>query len=124
MMHYGLSHPKIIKLLDVDIDNEREITYMILEYADGGTLFEKIKMETVSKKDIKRYFRDVCEGLAYLHNQKIMHRDIKVSPPPSSLKMFYSPRLPTRPSSATSALQPFSARERLSAGPTSTCRRR
>lgn len=43
-MHYGLSHPKIIKLIDVHIDTEREITYMILEYADGGTLFEKVKM--------------------------------------------------------------------------------
>lgn len=38
-MHNGLSHPKIIKLIDVYIDVEREITYMILEYADGGTLF-------------------------------------------------------------------------------------
>lgn len=35
-------------------------------------------METVSKKDVKRYFRDVCEALAYLHSQNIMHRDIKV----------------------------------------------
>ena len=49
MMHYGLAHPKIIKLIDVHIDTEREITYMILEYADGGTLFDKIKMETISK---------------------------------------------------------------------------
>jgi len=50
MMHYGLSHPRIIKLMDVYIDTEREITYMMLEYAEGGTLFDKIKMETVSKK--------------------------------------------------------------------------
>lgn len=77
-MHYGLSHPKIIKLIDVHIDTEREITYMILEYADGGTLFEKIKMESISKRDIKRYFRDVCEAMTYLHSQNIMHRDIKV----------------------------------------------
>lgn len=38
-MHNGLTHPKIIQLLDVYIDIEREITYMILEYADSGTLF-------------------------------------------------------------------------------------
>jgi serine/threonine protein kinase len=78
MMHYGLSHPKIIQLLDVHIDSEREITYMMLEYAEGGTLYDKIKMNSVSKIEIKKYFRDVCEGLAYLHNQNIMHRDIKV----------------------------------------------
>lgn len=49
MMHYGLSHPKIIKLMDVHIDTERQITYMILEYAECGTLFDKIKMEGVSR---------------------------------------------------------------------------
>jgi serine/threonine protein kinase len=104
MMHNGLSHPKIIKLLDVHIDTEREITYMILEYADGGTLFEKIKMGPVPKRDIRRYFRDVCEALAYLHSQNIMHRDIKVPPASSSPKTCYSPRL-TRPSCATSGSQ-------------------
>lgn len=43
-------------------------------------------MESVSKKDVKRYFRDVCEALAYLHSQNIMHRDIKVN------LIWFSPR--------------------------------
>ena len=50
----------------------------MLEYAEGGTLYDKIKMTSVTKQEIKKYFRDVCEGLAYLHNENIMHRDIKV----------------------------------------------
>ena len=78
LMHYGLSHPKVIRLIDIHIDSQREITYMIMEYADKGTLFEKVKMAEISKQQIKRYFRDVCEALAYLHSQNIMHRDIKV----------------------------------------------
>ena len=51
---------------------------MILEYADGGTLFDKLRTDTIPKDDIKRYFRDVCEAIAYLHQNQIMHRDIKV----------------------------------------------
>jgi len=51
---------------------------MILEYAEGGTLYDKIKMSSVSKQEIKKYFKDVCEALAYLHSENIMHRDIKV----------------------------------------------
>ena len=51
---------------------------MVLEYADDGTLFEKIKTSPLSKPQIKKYFRDVCEAIAYLHGKEIMHRDIKV----------------------------------------------
>lgn len=52
---------------------------MILEYADGGTLFDKLRSEVLPKPDIKAYFKDVCEAIAYLHEHEIMHRDIKVS---------------------------------------------
>ena len=51
---------------------------MVLEYADDGTLFEKIKSHPLGKKLIKSYFKDVCEAIAYLHSKDIMHRDIKV----------------------------------------------
>jgi serine/threonine protein kinase len=77
-MHCRLSHPKIIQLIDIHIDLAKEITYMVLEYAEEGTLYDKIKMAKLSKHEIKKYFRDVCEGLAYLHEQGIMHRDVKV----------------------------------------------
>lgn len=79
VFHQELYHPNIIQLLGHYIDKEREITYMILEYADGGTLFEKIRNEALSKREIKMYFRDVCEAVAYLHDHEIMHRDIKVN---------------------------------------------
>lgn len=73
---------------------------MILEYAEGGTLYDKIKMNSVSKQEIKKYFKDVCEGLAYLHTENIMHRDIKVHPYLSSPKIFCSPKI-MRPSFVT-----------------------
>jgi len=77
-MHCRLSHPKIIQLIDIHIDLAKEITYMVLEYAEEGTLYDKIRRNKLTKNEIKKYFRDVCEGLAYLHDQGIMHRDVKV----------------------------------------------
>ena len=103
-MHHKLCHSKIIRLIDVYLDNEKEITYMILEYAEEGTLYDKIKMGTVPKDDVKKYFKDICEGLAYLHRQNIMHRDIKVNAFLSSRKIFWSPKT-MRPSCVTSDLQ-------------------
>lgn len=52
---------------------------MVLEYADDGTLFEKIKTTPLTKPQVKKYFKDVCEAIAYLHSKEIMHRDIKVN---------------------------------------------
>lgn len=42
---------------------------MILEYASGGTLFDKIRDEALSKEQIKSYFKDVCEAIDYLHTR-------------------------------------------------------
>ena len=78
VFHNQLYHPNIIQLLGHFIDREKETTYMILEYADGGTLFDKLRNEIIPKEEIKKYFKDVCEGVAYLHSNEIMHRDIKV----------------------------------------------
>lgn len=53
---------------------------MVLEYAEGGTLHNKIKFGygQLPKDKVKRYFRDVCKAIEYLHSLKYMHRDIKV----------------------------------------------
>lgn len=94
---------------------------MILEYAESGTLYDKIKMNSVSKQEIKRYFKDVCEGLAYLHGQNIMHRDIKVFNIQLSPKTSYS-RKAMKPNYVTSASQPSLENARPYAAPMSTCR--
>lgn len=52
---------------------------MVLEYINGGTLFEKIKTTNMSKKASCAIFRDVCSAVAAMHANNIMHRDIKVS---------------------------------------------
>jgi serine/threonine protein kinase len=52
---------------------------MILEYAELGTLSDRIKfgLGQLSKKLVRKYFRDVCEAVKYLHMNNYMHRDIK-----------------------------------------------
>jgi|LakMenEpi03Aug12_release.lakeMendotaPanAssembly.Ray.scaffolds.fasta_scaffold1913110_2 serine/threonine protein kinase len=38
-----LNHPNIIKLYDYSFDEVNNNTYVILEYAENGTLFDYIK---------------------------------------------------------------------------------
>lgn len=68
---------------------------MVLEYAEGGTLYNRIKygFGQLQKNKIKRYFRDVCKAVEYLHSLKYMHRDIKVKIYLCSLKIYFLPKM-------------------------------
>ncbi len=53
-----------------------------MEYADGGDLYEKIVEHKKNKTkfeegDIWEIFVQIVKGLRYLHELKILHRDLK-----------------------------------------------
>lgn len=53
--------------------------YIIMEFARGGELFARIQVERgMPEADARRYFREMCEGVAFLHQQGVVHRDIKL----------------------------------------------
>ncbi|KAL1949542.1 hypothetical protein VTO73DRAFT_8423 [Trametes versicolor] len=74
-----LSHPHVVRLLEVIDDPLRDKIYMVMEYLGGG----EIKWRTPNDNPLlrvdqtRRICRDVILGLEYLHYQGIIHRDIK-----------------------------------------------
>lgn len=71
-----LSHPNIIKILDV-IDSERYL-FIVLELARGGELFDRIAKKTRHSEDEARLiFSQLLHALQYLHSHNICHRDLK-----------------------------------------------
>lgn len=72
-----LDHPNLIKLVEVH-ESEHSI-YMILEYCNGGTLRDFLMSNIkLNKHQISLIIKGITEGLAYLHDLKIIHRDIKL----------------------------------------------
>ena len=78
-VHMKLKHPNIIQMYDYIFDEKAQTTFIILEYAENGTLFDYMKEHELNDKQIIRgIFHSVCDAIEYMHFNNIMHRDIKV----------------------------------------------
>lgn len=76
----GLNHVGIRRIVDIFYENN--YLYMVQDYVEGQTLKEYVKVNGRMKiEKICRITSDLCDILAYLHNQNpaIIYRDIKPS---------------------------------------------
>ena len=78
----SIDHPNIIGYKDCFMDENKKVLYIVMEYANGGDLSQKIKEMKLKKKQFEEnqiwlYAIQMIEGLKVLHLKKIMHRDIK-----------------------------------------------
>lgn len=67
-------HPNIVRCYDV-YEEEGKI-YIVMEYCESGDLREILK-KPIKEKYTQFYFSQLANGLKYLDEQNIMHRDIK-----------------------------------------------
>ena len=76
-----INNRNIIKIYDHFDINENEY-YLVLEYVPNGTLDDKINNQRKSKTpfqeiEIIRIFKQIINGIIYLHDLNIVQRDIK-----------------------------------------------
>ena len=50
---------------------------IVLEYIEGKTLAEHVRVGTLNEKQIKNVLVDICDGLNYMHQRMIIHCDLK-----------------------------------------------
>jgi serine/threonine protein kinase len=69
-------HPHVITIHDVD--EEKDLPYLVMECVDGVSLQSKINSEgPLELKEILRIGSQIADGLAAAHRQGLIHRDIK-----------------------------------------------
>ncbi|KAI8367876.1 kinase-like domain-containing protein [Choanephora cucurbitarum] len=73
-----ISHPNIMSLLDVIDLSDSPNLYLVLEYVQGGELFEHLVSQgRLSEAEARKYFQQIIIGLDYCHRHLICHRDLK-----------------------------------------------
>lgn len=76
-----LKHKNVINLVDVLYNDEKEKMYMIMEYCVCGILemLEQVPDNKFPEWQGHVYFKQLIDGLEYLHSKGIVHKDIKPS---------------------------------------------
>ncbi len=73
----NLCHPSVTKILET-FESEQYIL-IIMEYISGGNLQNFVKKRRkLSEKIAKILFRQIIQGISYIHSKGIVHRDIKL----------------------------------------------
>ncbi|GAC1393073.1 MAG: hypothetical protein NVS4B11_23970 [Ktedonobacteraceae bacterium] len=71
-----LTHPNIVQIHDFSSEEEGNITYIVMEYVDGGTLKDRLK-RALPVPEAAGYIIQAAEGLDCAHRHGIIHRDVK-----------------------------------------------
>jgi hypothetical protein len=72
----AVSHPSLVTLFDAHLSNDG-LSYLVMEYIDGGTLSSLISRGPVAPRDAASLATDLGEALHVVHQAGIIHRDIK-----------------------------------------------
>ncbi|XP_055853320.1 calcium/calmodulin-dependent protein kinase kinase 1 isoform X2 [Episyrphus balteatus] len=72
-----LDHPNVVKLVEVLDDPLEDSLYLVFELVKQGEVLEIPTEKPLTEERAWSVFRDVVQGLEYLHYQRIIHADIK-----------------------------------------------
>ncbi|KAL7104366.1 hypothetical protein ACP275_08G239700 [Erythranthe tilingii] len=77
MNHRSLKHPNIIRFKEALLTPTH--LGIVMEYAAGGELFERIcNAGRFSEDEARFFFQQLISGVSYCHSMQICHRDLKL----------------------------------------------
>lgn len=71
-----IKHPNVVQIYEVMASKTK--IYIVLEFVEGGELFDKIAKHGRLKEDeARRYFQQLINAVDYCHSRGVYHRDLK-----------------------------------------------
>ena len=71
-----LHHINVVETVDL-VQDENRHWCEVMEYCPGGDLYAAIKRGGMSQAEVECSFKQIINGIAYLHSMGVAHRDIK-----------------------------------------------
>lgn len=77
-----LNHPRIVKVTDFGTDGSSGKPYFVMDLVLNGRgemqLLSDVEPGTVDEETVGEWYDDLREGLAYIHANGVIHRDLKL----------------------------------------------
>src|SRR5512140_3024465 len=72
-----MSHPAIVTIFDVGVDEDSGAPFMVLEYLPGESLADRLDRVRLPLARSVQISLDLASALSFAHRQRIVHRDVK-----------------------------------------------
>ena len=77
-----LHHPRIVHVYDLAVDPDNGAPYfamdLVLSPSGKPQTLEDARVSGVDESRVAGWLADLCEGLAYIHGEGVVHRDVKL----------------------------------------------
>ena len=78
-----LNHPGLVRVIDLELDESNGFSYYVMDLvlSQGGSpqTLADCEAGSIGEDRIVAWFRQMCEAVDYIHEQGIVHRDIKLN---------------------------------------------
>lgn len=77
-----LNHPNLLKLFGIVFSDNRQEIYLVTEYMPKGSLLDYLitrGRNVLTKRELIQFSVHICEGMSYLEEKGIVHRDLAAS---------------------------------------------
>jgi len=72
----NIKHPNIVEIYDYGF-SDNYMPYILMEFIKGKPLTKLIKHNSLDLKKRLNVFVQICKAIQFIHNNKVLHRDIK-----------------------------------------------